>query len=265
MNTSANLVKVNGHAQHSCCDADQGPAVDQPRITPRYPWYAPCKVWAEALAALVLLIPALPIIAVAAVCVKLTSRGPIFYTQTRLGENGRPFKIFKLRTMINNAEAKTGAVWCQANDPRITAVGNWLRELHIDELPQLFNVLLGQMSLVGPRPERPEFINALEWEIPAYRQRLRVRPGVTGLAQLNLPPDSDIESVRKKLIHDLYYIRHASPWLDGKIVFFTAWLLLTSCLGRAARLFCLPSHVEVNSRFEEFFEDEAPESLIKRA
>ena len=137
---------------------------------------------------------------------KLTSPGPAFYTQTRVGQGGRPFTIYKLRTMIHNCESLTGPRWCMPGDPRVTPAGWLLRVTHLDELPQLLNVLRGEMSLVGPRPERPEFLPQLERALPAYRQRLVVRPGVTGLAQVKLPADTDLDSVRRKLAHDLYYI-----------------------------------------------------------
>src|SRR5439155_12868491 len=114
--------------------------------------------------------------------VKLTSRGPALYTQTRLGRNGRPFTIYKLRTMQHRCESLTGARWSTPGDPRITPVGRFLRKTHLDELPQLWNVLRGDMALVGPRPERPEFVPQLEQAVPHYRDRLLVRPGVSGLA-----------------------------------------------------------------------------------
>jgi lipopolysaccharide/colanic/teichoic acid biosynthesis glycosyltransferase len=158
-----------------------------------------------------------------ALLVRLTSRGPAFYTQTRVGLNGRLFAILKLRTMMHNCESLTGPRWSMPGDPRITPVGWFLRKTHLDELPQLINVLRGEMSLIGPRPERPEFIPELERSLPSYRQRLNVRPGVSGLAQVQLPPDTDVESVRKKLAHDLYYVRHLSPWLDAKLMLCTAF------------------------------------------
>ena len=132
-----------------------------------------------ALAALIA-VPALPIVLLAALAVRWTSRGPAFYSQTRLGLYGVPFTIYKLRTMIHNCESLTGPRWSIPGDPRITPVGWFLRATHLDELPQLLNVLRGQMSLIGPRPERPEFVPELERALPAYRQRLQVRPGVTG-------------------------------------------------------------------------------------
>jgi lipopolysaccharide/colanic/teichoic acid biosynthesis glycosyltransferase len=166
---------------------------------------------------LVLLVFTAPLIALAMVLVKLTTRGPALYSQTRLGLYGRPFTIFKIRTMIHECESLTGARWCAPGDTRITPVGRWLRRTHIDELPQLWNVLKGDMSLVGPRPERPEFVPRLEQAIPCYRERLSVRPGVTGLAQVQLPPDTDLGSVRAKLAYDLHYVRNLGIWFDVRI------------------------------------------------
>jgi hypothetical protein len=121
-----------------------------------------------------------------------------------------------------DAEVRTGPAWTQPADPRITRVGYILRKFHLDELPQLFNVLKGDMSLVGPRPERPEFVGFLERQLPAYANRLAVRPGITGLAQLNLPPDSDVDSVQRKVILDIEYIQSASLWLDVRLIVCTA-------------------------------------------
>ena len=202
---------------------DPGGQADAFPVQPKCQWYFIFKAIFDFLAALVLLILTFPVMLIAGIVVKLTSQGPILYSQTRLGKDGREFKMFKLRTMIQDAESGTGAVWAVANDPRITPFGKFLRRSHIDEFPQLMNVLLGQMSLVGPRPERPEFADELEGELPHYYNRLLVRPGITGVAQLNLPPDSDIDGVRKKLVHDLYYVHNVNPWLDFKILASTAF------------------------------------------
>jgi lipopolysaccharide/colanic/teichoic acid biosynthesis glycosyltransferase len=192
----------------------------------RHPWYPSWKYRADRAIALVLAVPALLVVAVAALVVKLTSRGPAFYTQTRVGRDGRTFLIYKLRTMLHNCESLTGPRWSIPGDPRVTRFGAFLRATHLDELPQLLNVLRGEMSLIGPRPERPEFVPELERVLPAYRQRLYVRPGVTGLAQVQLPPDADLASVRRKLAHDLYYIQHLSPWLDLRLLVCTGFYAL---------------------------------------
>lgn len=204
-------------------------------------WYQPCKTAWEYGAALVLVVLAAPIVLAAAVLVRLTSRGPAFYTQTRIGRDGRLFTIYKLRTMIHNCESLTGPRWALPDDPRVTSVGRLLRLAHIDELPQLINVLCGQMSLIGPRPERPELVPELEQGLPRYAERLAVRPGLTGLAQVQLPPDTDLESVRRKLACDLYYIERVGPRLDLAILFCT-FLYVFGVPGRIARsLFGVPS------------------------
>ena len=176
--------------------------------------------------AAVLLIPGLPIIGFLVVLVRLTSRGPGIHCQTRLGKDGRPFRMYKIRTMTDGAETKIGVVWTRPTDARITRVGRILRKLHLDEFPQLFNVLRGEMCLIGPRPERPEFVRVLAKEIPGYMDRLVVTPGVTGLAQINLPPDTDLQSVRSKLALDLEYVEHASPLLDIRMMLCTSVRLL---------------------------------------
>lgn len=185
--------------------------------------------WHRVLALLMLPI-VLPLICLLIVLIRLTSRGPAIYRQQRVGLHGRLFTMYKLRTMHLNAEAGIGAVWAQPDDPRTTRIGSLLRAYHLDELPQLFNVVKGEMSLVGPRPERPEFVAILRKKIPRYERRLLTLPGVTGLAQLCLPPDTDTDSVRRKLKVDLRYVEHASLWMDLRIIFYTA-----------ARVFKLPS------------------------
>lgn len=219
-------------------------------VTPRHAWYPPVKSVVEYLIAIVLFVLGLPIIFVAAVLIKLTSRGPVFYRQTRQGLNGKPYRIIKMRTMVQNAEAGTGAVWSQKNDPRITPIGKFLRATHIDEFPQLINVLRGEMALIGPRPERPEIAETLEWHIAWYPQRLKARPGITGLAQLRLPPDSDLEGVRDKVAHDLYYIRWMSPWLDMRICLKTGWLLFKTSIKAVLGFARLPSSDRVQEQFE---------------
>ncbi len=213
----------------------------RPQLTPVSAGrYAVCKPVFEFLFALVLLVLAAPVIVLTAVLVKLTSRGPAFYSQVRLGRNGRPFLIYKLRTMRQDAEMKSGACWSTKGDPRVTALGRFLRKTHLDELPQLWNVLCGDMSLVGPRPERPEFVPTLEKAIPGYRDRLLVKPGVTGLAQVRLAADTDLESVRRKLLYDLHYVRTAGFWLDLRLVICTAFHMAGVPYSALGRLFGLP-------------------------
>jgi lipopolysaccharide/colanic/teichoic acid biosynthesis glycosyltransferase len=184
--------------------------------------YLPLKAAIDSALALALLVLASPIILLGAILVKLSSRGPAFYSQTRVGKQGRLFRVIKLRTMVHNCEAGTGPCWSRPGDPRITPLGRFLRNTHLDELPQLWNVLRGEMSLVGPRPERPEFLPALRQRIPNYQDRLLIRPGITGLAQVQLPADSNYDSVRRKLRHDLFYMRRMGLWLDFKILVCTA-------------------------------------------
>jgi lipopolysaccharide/colanic/teichoic acid biosynthesis glycosyltransferase len=189
-------------------------------------WYASFKAAADFAAALLLLALTGPLIVVLLALVKGTSRGPALYKQVRLGLGGRPYTIYKLRTMADDCERLTGPRWASARDPRVTPLGRFLRRSHLDELPQLWNVVCGEMSLVGPRPERPEFVRQLEQAIPGYRERLRVRPGITGLAQIQLPPDVDLGSVRRKVRCDVRYIQRMSAWLDVRILIGTALKLL---------------------------------------
>jgi sugar transferase (PEP-CTERM system associated) len=184
------------------------------------------------LIALVGVILCAPLMLLVALAVKLSSRGPVLYRQTRVGWQGKPFTLYKFRSMYENAEAGTGAVWASREDPRVTRIGRWLRLLRLDELPQFFNVLRGEMSLVGPRPERPEFVEVLTETIPYYRQRHFVRPGITGWAQLNHKYGDSVEDAARKLEYDLYYIKHMSPALDAYIVFHT---VKTMVLSRGAQ------------------------------
>ncbi len=218
-------------------------------------WYLSSKYVADFLLAVLLIVPAVPIVLLAALLVKLTSRGPAFYSQTRVGEDGRLFAIWKIRSMIHNCESLTGARWSMPGDPRVTPVGAILRATHLDELPQLLNVLRGEMSLIGPRPERPEFVPELERELPGYWQRLTVRPGVTGLAQVQLPPDSDLISVRRKLAHDLFYIRHLSPWLDARLLLCTAAYSLGLPFGIAGKILGIPDGPTVEEAMRDVLTD----------
>jgi len=171
----------------------------------------------DAALALALLVLTLPVTLLTALVVRLQADGPVFYTQARLGRHARVFRILKFRTMRVDAEGAEPQ-WASGDDPRTTRLGRWLRRTRIDELPQLANILLGHMSFVGPRPERPEFAARLEQAIPFYAWRHMVRPGLTGWAQINFPYGSSVEDARRKLEFDLYYIRHFSLLTDVVIV-----------------------------------------------
>jgi lipopolysaccharide/colanic/teichoic acid biosynthesis glycosyltransferase len=160
----------------------------------------------------------LPLIALA---IKLDSPGPLFYTQERVGQGGRIFRVRKLRTMVVNAEQNGQAVWATKNDPRVTRVGKILRKMHVDEFPQFWNILRGEMSAVGPRPERPEFVAQLEHRIPFYRLRHAVKPGMAGWALVNAGYVDSLEIAQLRVEYDLYYIKHQSLWLDLWILFRT--------------------------------------------
>jgi lipopolysaccharide/colanic/teichoic acid biosynthesis glycosyltransferase len=231
-------------------------------VTPRRKWYLPAKYLADFVLAIGLSIIALPLIGLVALAVKLTSSGPVFYSQMRVGRGGRLFRIFKIRTMIHNCESLTGPRWSMPGDPRITPVGWFLRKTHLDELPQLLNVLKGEMSLIGPRPERPEFVPELEREVPGYKQRLSVRPGVTGLAQIQLPSDTDLDSVRRKLSHDLFYIENVSPWLDLRLLFCTAFYALGVPYGLLTRLLGIPESLRIEASMSATID--AQSSLLSR-
>ena len=168
----------------------------------------------EAIIASILFILLIPVMVVLAIVIKCDSRGRIFYTQERIGKDGRKFIIMKFRTMVENAESVTGAVYAADNDPRITKIGRFLRKWRLDEIPQLVNVIKGDMGLIGPRPEREVFIREFEEKIPFYTQRLLVRPGLTGWAQVKFPYASSIEQTEEKLQYDLYYIKNMSFILD---------------------------------------------------
>ncbi|WP_182864786.1 sugar transferase [Rhodopirellula sp. JC639] len=164
---------------------------------------------------------AIPIMALVAFAILVCDGRPIFYRQVRVGKNGKNFRIWKFRTMRTGAEKQTGPVWSSPHDSRVTRLGRWLRCCHLDELPQFINVLAGDMSLVGPRPERPEFVSTLAEEVPGYLQRTRVRPGITGLAQLKLGYDESIVGIPDKVACDLHYIRTASLVQDLKLLLST--------------------------------------------
>jgi lipopolysaccharide/colanic/teichoic acid biosynthesis glycosyltransferase len=162
-----------------------------------------------------------PVVLAVSALIKLESKGPAFFMQIRVGKDGKLFRIIKLRTMRADAEKATGPVWARKQDTRITKLGAFLRKTHIDEFPQLINVLRGEMSLIGPRPERPFFVNRFRREIPNYEQRLAVKPGITGLAQVRYKYDESLADVRNKLTYDLVYIKRMSPAMDARILMWT--------------------------------------------
>jgi lipopolysaccharide/colanic/teichoic acid biosynthesis glycosyltransferase len=186
----------------------------------------------DVLAATAGLLLAAPALLLLGILVKLTSKGPALYKQVRAGRNGNPFRMYKLRTMYADAEAG-GPRWCADSDPRVTPLGRFLRRTHLDELPQLWNVLQGDMSIIGPRPERPCFIHQLKGVVPLYTTRLAVKPGITGLAQIRHRSDQTIEDVQTKLGYDLEYIKRACLMLDLHIVALTAVKVVTSFNRRA--------------------------------
>jgi sugar transferase (PEP-CTERM system associated) len=177
-------------------------------------------------ASLALLLVTAPIILVTALAVKLESRGPAFFRQRRVGLYGQSFHLLKLRSMREDAEVGGIAVWAQENDPRITRVGAVIRKLRIDELPQAWSVLKGEMSFVGPRPERPQFVADLEARLPYYAERHMVKPGITGWAQINYPYGASVEDARQKLEYDLYYAKNYTPFLDILILLQTLRVVL---------------------------------------
>jgi exopolysaccharide biosynthesis polyprenyl glycosylphosphotransferase len=178
---------------------------------------------------LLLSIPLFPFIILA---IKLSSPGRVLYWQNRVGRDGAVFRCYKFRTMRTDAESDTGPTWAENDDPRVTRVGKFLRKTRMDEIPQLLNVLKGDMSLVGPRPERPEFVAELNQKIPYYYLRQSVRPGITGWAQILYKYGSSVEDAREKLRYDLYYIKNSSAGLDLLIFFNTIKIVL---VGRGAR------------------------------
>ena len=194
--------------------------------------YAFIKRLFDSVAALIGTIVLSPLLLVAAIVIKLTSKGPVLYTQIRVGKNGKLFKIYKFRTMKVDAEKETGPVWATENDNRLTPIGNFLRRTHIDELPQLINIIKGEMSLIGPRPERPIFVERFKTEIPHYAKRLAIKPGITGLAQVWHRYDESIEDVKKKLKYDLLYIKKMCFWADVNILLRTCRVVFT---GEGAR------------------------------
>lgn len=186
----------------------------------------------DVLFSLIGLLVASPFVLVAGILIRLTSRGPVFFRQERVGKGGIVFNMYKLRTMRMDAEKDTGPVWARERDPRITLIGRILRKAHIDEIPQLINVLKGEMSIVGPRPERPCFVIELKNKVMDYEKRLKVKPGITGLAQVWHRYDETIEDVKKKIKYDLLYIKEMCVMTDLRILARTILVVLT---GKGAR------------------------------
>jgi exopolysaccharide biosynthesis polyprenyl glycosylphosphotransferase len=178
--------------------------------------------------AVVLLILFSPVMLIVAIVVKLTSPGPVFHRQVRVGLNGSTFTLYKFRSMYADAEARTGPVWAKKGDQRITPTGKWIRRFRLDEFPQLLNVLRNEMALVGPRPERPEFVESLTNQIPYYNYRHCVRPGITGWAQINYKYGDTLDDAIMKLEYDLYYIKNLAVSLDLFIIFHTLKVMLFS-------------------------------------
>lgn len=200
--------------------------------TQRQPiWRAAAKRGFDLLVASMLLVAALPLMLVVAVAIRLEGRGPIFYRQERVGFGGRPYLLWKFRSMRTDAE-RDGAVWARKDDDRVTRVGRFIRKTRMDEIPQVLNVLMGDMSFVGPRPERGVFVEQLKTQIPFYGLRELVKPGITGWAQIRYPYGASVEDARNKLEFDLYYVKNGSLFLDVAIIFHTVRHVLT---GRGAR------------------------------
>ncbi len=192
---------------------------------------AAARILMHRMVALVGAILSLPVVILTAILIKLDSRGPVLYRQERVGRNGRPFTVMKFRSMRVDAE-KNGPVWALKEDDRVTRVGRVIRKIRVDEIPQFWNILKGEMNFVGPRPERPHFVAQLAEEIPYYEQRHLIAPGLTGWAQIKYPYGSSIEDARQKLQYDLYYIKNQSLTLDAAILFETVKTIL---FGRGAR------------------------------
>lgn len=192
-------------------------------------WELVAKRFFDVVISFIVLVLTFPLLLIIGMLIRLTSEGPAIYKQTRVGRYEKPFTIFKFRTMFDNAEKDSGPLWASKNDPRITPLGKWLRKLRFDELPQFVNVLKGDMSLVGPRPERPHFVKQFSDEVPLYSRRHRVRPGITGWAQVKWKYDTSMDDVREKTKYDLFYIENASMSMDAKILINT---IMTVVKGR---------------------------------
>jgi exopolysaccharide biosynthesis polyprenyl glycosylphosphotransferase len=201
------------------------PLIDiMPELMPE--WEKKLKRLLDIIISLLIIFFTSPLMLLITILIKLDSKGPVFFIQERCGQNGKVFSMIKFRSMVKDAEKVSGPVWSQKDDPRITRVGRILRRLRIDEIPQMFNVLKGEMSFVGPRPERPFFVEKLSGEIPYYKRRLKVRPGITGWAQVKHKYDETLEDVKIKLKYDLFYIENMSLRMDFKIILRTIYVVL---------------------------------------
>jgi len=197
-------------------------------VMPHYlpEWERKFKRLMDLLTASIILLLFSPLWLLLAVAIKLDSKGPVLYQQERVGFNGRIFNIHKFRSMVHKAESQTGPRWAEKKDPRITRVGNIIRKLRLDEVPQFINVLKGEMSLIGPRPERPYFVEKFKQDIPFYARRLKVKPGITGWAQIKGEYDTSIENVKDKLKYDLFYLENMSLRMDAKVILNTIYIML---------------------------------------
>jgi len=201
------------------------PLIDvMPELMPQ--WERATKRVLDICVSFLILAAGSPFLLLTALAIKLDSRGPVFYVQERVGREGKVFRMIKFRSMEHNAEAASGPIWARRKDPRVTHVGKFLRKLRLDEIPQFINVLDGDMSLVGPRPERPFFVDKFSQEVPLYVRRLKVRPGITGWAQVKHKYDETVEDVRKKVQYDLFYIENMSIRMDLKILLHTIYVVL---------------------------------------
>lgn len=215
---------VAGHVHNTQIMGEQLMEILPERLTF---WQKMVKTLMDLVISLAVILAGLPVWLLVALAVKLDSRGPVFYRQDRVGRGGRVFSIFKFRSMVADAERHTGPVWAGRTDPRITRVGGFIRRTRLDEIPQFLNVLKGEMSVVGPRPERPSFVDELRRVYPFYDKRLTIKPGITGWAQVKLEYDTSVEDVAEKLKYDFYYIENQSLYLDLEILLRTLVVIVT--------------------------------------
>jgi exopolysaccharide biosynthesis polyprenyl glycosylphosphotransferase len=190
------------------------------------PWEESSKRLVDIIVSILILTLSSPLWIFVAIAIKVNSPGPLVYSQERVGKNGKIFRMHKFRSMYQDAESRTGPVWATSNDPRITPVGRFLRKTRLDEIPQFYDVVRGDMSLVGPRPERPHFVEVLSKEIPLYKRRLSVKPGITGWAQIKQGYDTSIDDVKSKVRYDLFYIENMSFRMDIKILLMTFYVMI---------------------------------------